>query len=280
MIGGTRYRIGADIARQTALSARIARGQSDIALGKRLSAASDDPDAAARIGQLRAARIDSSAWRAVADQAATLSARADVALGSAGNTLDRARELLTFALSSTAAPADRAATADELRGLAQEIDGLAATTDATGQRVFPTDAPLQLPLSRSERITATLSMTEAFAVGGRDMAAILRSAADAVAVADPAARQAASGASLGEVAAASDHISSARGLLGGRAARIEAVRERLIDGDAIFAEELSSLEDTDIAATVARIQADQLSLDAARGVFARVNRATLFDLLG
>jgi len=85
---------------------------------------------------------------------------------------------------------------------------------------------------------------------------------------------------LASVTAASDHISEIRGEQGSRAARIDAVRERLTTVQTGAAEERSALEETDVAATIAHIHADQLSLDAAQAAFAKVNRRTLFDLLG
>ena len=46
-----------------------------------------------------------------------------------------------------------------------------------------------------------------------------------------------------------------------------------------LAEERSGLEDTDIQAVIARLSSQQLSLQAAQAVFARVNENTLFDIL-
>jgi flagellar hook-associated protein 3 FlgL len=40
------------------------------------------------------------------------------------------------------------------------------------------------------------------------------------------------------------------------------------------------LEDTDLTAAIARLNAQQLTLDAAQAAFARINRRSLFDLLG
>ena len=44
-------------------------------------------------------------------------------------------------------------------------------------------------------------------------------------------------------------------------------------------EERSVLEDTDLHAAIAKLQSQQLTLDAAQAVFARVNQSTLFDVL-
>jgi flagellar hook-associated protein 3 FlgL len=82
------------------------------------------------------------------------------------------------------------------------------------------------------------------------------------------------------VEAGDSHVSSVRGEHGVRAARIDAVRERLEAGSLQIEEERSGLEDTDISRVVAQINAKQLTLEAAQAAFARINRNTLFDLLG
>ncbi len=275
MLNSTRFRFDNDIARQAALSARIARGQSDIAAGTRLQRASDDPAAAARLAVLRRQAIDNAAWRSNADAAAATAARVDGALGSVSTLLDRARELVTLASSDTVSAADRAGVATELLTLADQIDDLSNERDANGAPLFPAGAAPRLPLGRGLQVAATVSHDGAFGVGARGVVTILRDAATAMAGSAVARATA-----LSDVSTASDHIAAVRGDLGGRAARIEAIRERLRDIAVTGEEERSALEDTDIAATIARVQADQLSLDAARAMFARVSRSTLFDLLG
>ena len=271
---GIRVRIDTDIARQALLAARIARGQSDISSGKRLQAASDDPASSVRIAQLRRAQIGEAAWRANIDNGIALAARADGTLAAVSTLTDRARELTTRGASETLSAKDRDTMAMELRSIADEIDSLSIGTDATGQPVFPV-APLRLPVGDSLALTATVSRANAFDVGGRNIAALLRDAATGM-TASAAGRTTA----LADVVSASDHISTVRGEQGTRAARFDALRDRLVDSSAAVAEERMSIEDTDLAATIARVQADQLSLDAAQGMFARINRRTLFDLLG
>ena len=61
--------------------------------------------------------------------------------------------------------------------------------------------------------------------------------------------------------------------------RVDALLERQADTGLQLEEERSGLEDTDIQAVVARLSSQQLSLQAAQAVFARVNESTLFDIL-
>lgn len=271
---GIRFRIDAAIRHQSALAARIARAQADITTGKRIQAASDDPAAAVRVAQLRQTQTNETAWRSNVDIGIALAARADATLGNVANLLDRARELGTLGANETLSDKDRATIALELRSLADEIDSLSSGTDATGQPIFPT-APLGFPVGDGLTLTATTSRSDALDVAGRSMATVLRDAATGI-VSSTAGRATA----LSDINIASDQVSAVRGEQGARAARFDALRDRLIDSATAIAEERSSIEDTDLPATIARVQTDQLSLDAAQSLFARINRRTLFDLLG
>lgn len=271
---GIRFRIDASIRHQAALAARIARGQADITTGKRLQAASDDPAAAVRIAQIRRTQTNETAWRNNVDIGIALAARADATLGNVATILDRARELATLGANETLSDKDRGTIALELRSIADEVDSLSSGTDATGQPIFPV-TPLRFPVGEGLSLAATTARSDAFDVGGRNMATLLRDAATGITM-STAGRASA----LANVTAAGDQLSAVRGEQGARAARFDALRDRLIDSAIAIGEERNSIEDTDLAATIARVQTDQLSLDAAQSLFARINRRTLFDLLG
>ncbi len=271
---GIRFRIDASIRHQGALAARIARGQTDITSGKRIQAASDDPAAAVRIAQLRRTQTNELAWRNNVDIGIALAARADATLGNVANLLDRARELATLGANETLSDKDRSVIALELRSLAVVVVSLSIGTVATGHPIFPV-SPLRFPVSENLSLAATTARSDAFDVGGRDMATLLRDAATGI-VTSTVGRATA----LADVTSASDQLSAVRGEQGARAARFDTLRDRLIDSATAIEEQRGGLEDTDLPATIARIQADQLSLDAAQSLFVRINRRTLFDLLG
>lgn len=272
-MAGIRVRIDQDIARQAALAARIARNQAAVSTQKRLASASDDPAAAARIGQLRRTQSAEAAWSSNVGAGIALAASADATLGNLAALFDRARELAVNAGSDALSAADRNTIALELRAIADEADSLSAATDATGAPVFPA-TPLKLPVGLNLTVEATTSRSAAFMLGARDMGTLLRDSANLIAAGGPARATA-----LTDITTAADQIATVRGEQGNRAARLDTLRIRLIDSAASIAEERSTLEDTDLAAAIARVQADQLSLDAAQASFARINRRTLFDLL-
>lgn len=284
MISGTRYRLNAEIARQSRLAQEIARAQTDISTEKRLQVASDDPVAAARIADIRRAQENEKAWAANVESSAALASRADNALATVASALDRARELMVSANNDTLSTSGRAAIAVELRGIVADINNYANQRDARGQPLFPSDAPLEVPIGGGLYANATLSRAVAFdgvatSGGPKSLADIVGDAADAIELADPAARRTASNASLAEVSAANDHIATTRSQQGVLAARLDAVRERLANSGLVLAEERGALEDTDIPATVTKLQARLLSLQAAQSVFARISSQSLFDLL-
>ncbi|PTQ08139.1 flagellin-like protein [Sphingomonas oleivorans] len=285
MIIGNRHRLSAEIARQAQLSADIARGQMEVSTGKRILAPSDDAPAAARIAAIAATQADQKAWAANAESAAAQAAQIDTALAGVATAFDRASELMVAARSATTNAEGRRAIAMELRGLVTDIQTYRVETDSRGQPLFPDSDPLQIPVGPEVRIAATASRDEIFGTlatpaGSLDLAGILSAAADALELADDAARETASGQALDAIGQAVSHVAAVRGEQGVRAARIDLMRERLETADLRLEDERNGLEATDIPATIARINAKMLSLEAAQASFARINKSTLFDLLG
>lgn len=82
------------------------------------------------------------------------------------------------------------------------------------------------------------------------------------------------------IAAMDTHINglaAAQALLGTRSARLEAEAERLDKTQLQLKTEVSKLEDTDMAAAIARLDRLGVVLDAAQASFARVSRLSLWD---
>jgi flagellar hook-associated protein 3 FlgL len=285
MISGTRARLAAEIGRQTRLAQDIARGQAEISSGTRLQAASDDPAAAARVAEIRRTQADQKVWTTNLETAAAVASQADGTLASVATAVDRARELMLSANSDTLSASDRAGIATELRGIADDIASYSAEKDSRGYPLFPSSDALLVPIGPGVRVAATASAADVFgnvptAGGPMNLEQLVRAAADAIEIPDKATRAATSTAALATIESAATHLSLVRGEQGVRAARIDSVRERLAASGLLLDEERGGLEDTDVTATVARINAQQLSLQAAQAVFARLNKQSLFDLLG
>lgn len=271
MINGTRFRTATYTGQQATLSSRIATLQGQIASQKRIAVASDDPMAAAQAARLRRSAAADRAAIANADRAGATAALADDALSQLASLIDRAAEIATFAANGSYSAADRASMTSELTGIADDVAAIAGRTDASGNPLF---APLSVSVPAGNGVSlapapshdAVFSITGA--AGATDLVALLRQAA-----ADPST-------ALQSMRDAGDHLATVRGVHGIHAARIETARQQLSDRSDLSTGQADALEATDMAAAVAELQATQLALDATQSAFARVNRRTLFDLLG
>ena len=282
MITGTRYRLTLEINRQAQLASDIERAMTEISTGKRIQAPSDDPVGAARVSDLARAQADIATWKRNLESAAGLSIRADDAIGATVSSVTRAKELMLSAANGTMSAENRATIALELRALAEEIAAIEITRDQRGELLFPTTEALEIPVGDGVSIKAVgtrASVFEADTAGGpKDIVDIISDAADAILEPD-ATRQASVDLSLAELDAAVAGITKAQGEQGTRGNRIDSLLERLDEFSLQAEEERSSIESADIMEVVARLQARQLTLQAAQAAFARINSSTLFDLL-
>lgn len=280
MIGTTRLNRSLDIARQQRLATDIRRDQTEISTERRIQTPSDDPVGADRVATIVRTLSDTASWRANADRASVMAAGADTVLASTGPLLDAAASALLGARSGLQSLDARTIVANQLRSIAEEVTALSATRDADGNRLFPDSAALAIPVGDNRTVTAGMALANAFTVGGQSFADTLTAAADALLIADDAARGVAVSASIDAINRAVNHATEARGIIGIGAERIERERERLA-GDALsLTEKRNAIEGADIATVIARLQGRQVSLEAAQAVFARINRQTLFDILG
>jgi flagellar hook-associated protein 3 FlgL len=282
MIGGTRYRLDAEIARQARLSEEIRRAQVDISSGKRLQTASDDPSAAARVSEIRRTQANEAQWATNVQNSATLATGADNALTDIGTALDRAKELMVTANTATVSEETRLAAAIELRGLADRIATVSQQTDIRGQGYFPASV-LEVPVGPGMTVIPTASRATVFTVttaaGARDLETLIRDAADALEIADPAARQTAATASLDEVNRAVSHIAIQRGSQGMRSGQLESLKTRFEESSLNLIEDRGLIEDTDIAGTYIQLQAKLTSLQFSQQVLTRLTQSGLFEML-
>ena len=284
MISGTRYRLTQEVNRQVTLSRDIARAQTQLSTQKRIQSPSEDPVAAARISSIGRAQANEAVWKSNLDLAASLADRADTALKAVGTAFDRVTELMTQGATGTLSDQDRATIALELRSIADELTSLKDSKDSRGNALFMSGYSLRVPVQSGVQVIAVGTREDVFesaatAGGPKDLAQIVSDAAAALEITDPTARKAAVAVSVDEVAAGVTHVSTQRGEQGALANRVDQLLEQKADAGLQLEEERSALEDTDIQAVVARLSAQQLSLQAAQAVFARVNENTLFDIL-
>jgi flagellar hook-associated protein 3 FlgL len=278
MISGTRYRLNLTIARQSSLAAEIARGQTEIAAGKRILAPSDDPIGSARVGEIHQLQDSHVVWKRNVETASALAAQSDTALSSVATGVDRAKELMLTAANGTTSDQNRATIATELLGIADDIAALRTTVDPRGEPLFRTNGALEIPVGPGERVTAVGTRAGIFDAPF-DLVALLRGAASAAVNPDPTTRAAATTTYLAAFDGAAQQVANARAEQGVQADRLDKIRERLQSSDLQLEEQKSGIESVDVTAVVAQIQSKQLNLQAAQAIFAKVNQNSLFDLI-
>jgi flagellar hook-associated protein 3 FlgL len=269
-------RTTAEIARQARLAQDIARTQVSISSGKRLRVASDDPVAAERVGQIARTQSDSTSWSGNLALGASLAAQADGVLADLSDRMVHAREIMVAGASGTASPADRTTYAKELRSIAADVADLRAMRTPTGQALFATANAPRLRVDKDVVLAPVDSAANVFENGGTALTVDLTEAAAALESGDATRIQIA----LARLGTCIDHVADAGADQGLRAARIDKLTDRLVVRDIDLAAERSGLEDTDLTTAIARLNAQQLTLDAAQAAFARINRRSLFDILG
>jgi flagellar hook-associated protein 3 FlgL len=284
MITGSRYRLTAEINRQSDLARDIARAQIQVSTQKRILNPSDDPIGAARATEIDRTQANEAAWMRNVETSAALASRADTTLEAVEKVMVRAQELMVRGASETLSDENRATIAAELRGIAEDIASLIDTRDSRGALLFSRGDALEIPVNSGLRIAPVASRAEIFEGiatpgGAADLVDIVNAAATAVSETDPDVRAPAVAASIDAVNAGSAHITAARGEQGVRAARIDNVRERLTESELQLTELKAEIESVDLPKVIAELEAKTLTLKAAQAVFARVNQNSLFDLL-
>jgi len=278
MITGTRHRLTLEINRQTRIAQDIARGQAEIATGKRILAPSDDPIGAARVAEISRAEANEQTWLRNIDTASALAARSDTVLKSVSLSLERANELMVAASNGTLSDANRATIAGELQAMAEEMAALRDTRDPRGEPLFRTNGALEIPVSTGVRIAAVADRAFIFEAPV-DLVAAMSAAAAAITEPDPATRKTATQAALATIGAGVTQAANARADQGVRANRLDAMREALLNSAVQLDEQRGAIEGTNIPEAITRLESRRVSLEAAQAIFARLNKSSLFDLL-
>ena len=284
MISATRYQAMAQINRQAQLGAEIAKIQTQITSEKMIQQPSDDPVAAARVAELRRAQADQTVWARNIDTAQAVAAQVDTAQGTIADIFNRVKELTLAGSSESVSATDRSAMVQELTSLRTQLTNAKTATTPTGQALFPADAPLQVSVSATVRLSATAKQSDVFdgipyvhGTAGLDYA--IGSAIDAISTDDITARRTAANAALSDVDLAITHVTDQRAAQGVRAAQLDTAAGTLDQATINLSEERSKLEDTDVASMIMKLNAKTLTLQVAQQTFAKVNSNSLFDYL-
>lgn len=280
MVAITRQTVADEIKRQQKLTQEISKAQIAVSSGTRLTAPSDDVQSWVQISEIGKMQASYSAWTGNVSYGENRSTKAETNLSEINNLMIRAQELLVQAASTSTGATGRTAILTDLQGIRETLNSLLNETDYQGIPVFDDTTTVRIPVGRGiqlEAVGTRQSLSDGIDVNGTAMSLddILATAITAVGSGDDAARTAA----LGAVKDGLDHVINERSAQGIRAERLSSVAEHLSDVSLSLTEKRSTLEDTDLTETIAKMQQKLLTLEAAQAAFARINQKSLFDLI-
>lgn len=288
--------LGAHQAALTRINSRLseyAATQDQLASGKRLRRPSDDPIGMNRALELRASlRAREQEGRNAADGKMWMDL-ADSKLQDVVGQLQRARELAVRGATYTG-PQEREAIALEIGQLRDDIVALANSThqgrglfsgfnagDAVekvaGTWTYVGDGG-QINRRVSENEVVTINVTADVAFGftaGTDIFTVLDNLEAALYADDTAGIETA----LGDVDTGLQTVLGGLGIIGARANQVETAMARNADDMITITQQLSSLEDVDIAEAVMELQLQQTAYEAALAAFAQSSQSSLVDFL-
>lgn len=281
MVAISRQTVADEIKRQQTLTQEIAKAQIAVSSGKKLSAPSDDVFSWVEISEIGRLQASFAAWTGNVSYGGTRAEKAQTNLNQINTLMTRAKELVLQASSTSTGDAGRTTIATELQSLRDTLSELLNETDFQGIPVFDDGTTLKIPVGRGiqlEAVGTRQSVSEGINVSGTPMTldAILAQAITAVSSGTDADRTSA----LTGVEKGLDHVIAEQAKQGIRSERLATFGERLDDVALTLKERRSTLEDTDLTETIARMQQKLLTLEAAQAAFARINQKSLFDLIG
>lgn len=270
------------------------RVQSQLATGKRILAASDDPAGARRAASLRSQMAAREQDLRNASDARGWLDTADSQLQTAMERLTRAREL-TVRGATSASQSERDAIAIELRSIADELVGI-ANTNHLGRPLFGgfTAGPavelvggawttrgdgdeVSRRVSDSELVRVNVTASEWLGFGSPqgDLLTQLHTLAGNLEAGD----QAAVGAALDGLSRAADSIAGALGTVGAASNRIESAASRASELLLTLRTERSEIEDVNIAEAIMEQQIQQVAYEATLQALAKALPPSLVAFL-
>lgn len=275
MINSVGNRMTIEIQRQQSLARAVADTQAQISTGKKIQRASDDPAAAARVAVISRSQANNKVWSGNLDTGLSLYSQADTAVSGMANRMTQAHEILLAGANGTLAQTDRNTMAAQLDGIADELDGLVAQRSANGELLFSSGNAASVRYDATTVFAPVPSRSQVFDVGGVSLSQMVRDAANAL----RSGSTATIGASLTALDGGISHVADVLGDIGQRGQRLQSLQDSLHVQDIDLASERTNLEATDISEAVARLNSQNLTLEAAQAAFARINQHTLLDLL-
>ena len=292
------------ISRISNLQAEQAKLQQQISASKRILTPSDDPVAAARALEVQQALDNNSQYASNRIVAINRLSATEATLSNVSDLVLAAQSTLASAGNPTYSDEQRGYLATELRGLRDELIGLANTRDGSGNYLFSgfqsatapyvasaTGADYQgddgvqfVQVAAGRQMAVNEPGNDVFQAGGSD---VFQTFNDAIALLEtPITDQAGQDALSAGLATANtgladalDNALTARSRTGSKLNELDTLESAGLDLELQFKQTLSSLQDLDYAQAISDISKQQVILDAAQQTFIKTVGLSLFNLL-
>lgn len=285
----------------------LSGAQNRLTSGKRVAVASDDPVAAARAERALARMVRHEADQRALEASRNVMQQAEAALGDAGELMQQARELIVNAGNGSFDDTNRATLAKALRGIRDQLLGVANRTDGAGTYLFGgqgTEAPpfIDNPggvVYQGTGGQATVPSGEPLPMSVDGRRAWLQArdpdtAVDDLSVFNVLDRVIGELSSTGvggdqvkqfvteglkDVDALNENLLAARAAAGEVLNRTDGIEGRIADSKLAAQTERSNAEDLDMVQAVSDFQNKQSGYDAALKTYSMVQRLSLFQYL-
>lgn len=289
------------------IQASLSKTQTQLSLGKKITKPSDEPDKAAVLSRMQSVIARQQNYQDAIKLADARFSAEESALTGASDVLFRIKELTTQAASDTLGELDRKSIAQEIGNLRDQLLSVANSQDANGNYLFAgsrVDQPafarnasgqvsyqgdqarLQIQVGDNRRINLNRPGSDVFVRVVRtdhkgdttavDFFQALDDLTQAITRSDRISIQR----GLGEIDTLQSGISEGLGQLGADQAAAQAQGSVLDQVILQLKTSKSEVEDLDYTEAIARMNRDELALQAAQGSFAKISQLSLFKYLG
>ncbi|MFC6154142.1 flagellar hook-associated protein FlgL [Nocardioides yefusunii] len=274
-------------------AARLAATQEQLTTGKLVNRPSDSPTSTTTSMRLRSNRADAEQFVRNASDGRGWLGQLDTTLQTSLNETRRARELVLQARSgAVTSVSSREALAVEVDQLRESLISLANTTylgrpvfggvtaggvafDADGTYVGTTTGEVTRTVAEGVTVRVDMDATAVYGPAGANLFADLEAASIAIRTGDDAGLATA----LDSLAAGMERLTAGLAEVGGRTNRVESSLDKARDRELSLRNQLSELEEVDIARVSMDLALGEVTYQAALSATARVIQPSLLDYL-
>jgi flagellar hook-associated protein 3 FlgL len=268
--------------------------QNELSSGLRVSKPSDDPSGVHNVIGIKANMAMITQIKSNADQASDYMSTTDSTLSNIQSILQRARELAVQGANDTNMSTSRADMAAEVDQITQQVQTLANTkvgnryifngtaTDtepvpSTGSTAFAAYSPIQLDVGNNTKVDVSVNSSSIF--GGLLSSGATTGVLDQLSNALPTGTSSQISSTIDSIDACLDNISTSRATLGANLNRITAISSQMQTMSTNLSENLSTIQDADMAKTISDFQTQQNIYQAALSTGAKIIQPSLVDFM-